>query len=175
MQADAGEKARAAGCAAAVELGDHALGQIVGLDLVVLGSLCNFRHAPEVGGDDAFQQAIVMQPARAEPLAVAGTRAHDQREVARGPGFDEALLKRRVQRLRDAALDKAGRRDDRVIADERDGFISRNDLVGNHCVAFPQVTASDSLGLRLAPAKPVLLFVLCRTPDYAPGWYSRIA
>ena len=43
---------------AAVELGDDALGQIVAVDFVVLRGRGNFRHAPEVGGDDARSRAL---------------------------------------------------------------------------------------------------------------------
>ena len=77
-----------------------------------------------------------MQAAGAETFAVAGARAHDQRQAPRVLRFDEALLQRRVQRLRNAALHEAGGGDDVVVADQRDGFVGRNDLVLHH-VAFP--------------------------------------
>ena len=66
-------------------------------DLVVLGSLRNFWHAPEVRRDDTLQQPLVMEPAGSEPFAVAGACAHDQREIARRSRLNEALLERGVK------------------------------------------------------------------------------
>ena len=51
----------------------------------------------------------MMQAAGAKTFAVAGAGAHDQRQVARRAGFDEALLQRGMQRFRNTTLDKPGR------------------------------------------------------------------
>ena len=71
----------------------------------------------------------MMQAAGAEAFAVAGARAHDQRQIARGFGFDKAFLERGMERFRDAALHEPGRANDVAVADQRDGFIGRHDFV----------------------------------------------
>ena len=65
----------------------------------------------------------MIEASGAAAFAVAGAGAHDQRQVARCPGFDETLLERGVQTFRNAALDKAGRRDDIAFIDERNCFV----------------------------------------------------
>ena len=78
---------------------------------------------PKLAAMTRFEKPFMMQAAGAETFAVAGAGAHDERQVARRAGFDEALLQRGVQSFRNAALDKAGRRDDITFADERDRFV----------------------------------------------------
>ena len=71
--------------------------QVVTLDLVLLGRLRDFRHASIVRRDDPFEKALMIEASGAAAFAVAGAGAHDQRQVARSPGFDETLLERGVQ------------------------------------------------------------------------------
>ena len=99
------------------------MGQIVAEDLVGLRRRGDFRHASEVGGDDAVQEPFMMQAAGAKTFAVAGAGAHDERQVARRACFDVALLQRGVQSFRNTTLDKPGRRDDITFTDERDRFV----------------------------------------------------
>ena len=138
MQADLGEEAGLAGGACAVELRDHALGQVVADDLVVLGGLGHFRHAAEICGDDALQQALVVEAAGAEAFAVAGAGGHDQGQAARGARVDEALLQGGMERLRDAALDEPRRGDDVVMPDEGDRLLGRDHLIFLHRPVYPQ-------------------------------------
>ncbi len=87
-----------------------------------------------------------MQPPGAEALAVAGARTHDQCQIARRARLDEALFKRGMQRFGNAALDKAGGRDDVAFADTCDGLIRRNDFVCEHALRFPEWPALDFSG-----------------------------
>ena len=93
-----------------------------------------------------------------------------ERQIARRAGFDEALLQRGVQRFRNTALDKPGRRDNVTFADERDGLIGRNDFVRKHAMALPRVPALDFGGTSTRPLKcRDCCFVLCPDTDVSAG------
>ena len=126
------------GGAGAVELRNHALRQVVADDLVVLGGLGHFRHPTEICGDDALQQALVVEAAGAEAFAVAGAGGHDQGQAARGARVDEALLQGGMECLRDAALNEPRRGDDVVVPDEGDRLLGRDHLIFLHRPVYPQ-------------------------------------
>lgn len=103
--------------------------QVIAAYAVLLGSLGHARHATEVCSDYTPEHSIVMKAAGSQALAVAGTCAHDQGKVFGMACFDKALLKCGVQGFRYAALHEACGGNNVVVADERDRFIDRCDLV----------------------------------------------
>ena len=77
----------------AEEVGDHALRQVVGLDLVGDGELLQLRHKAPMAADDASDQPLMREVIEPAILAVALAGGIDQREVrrlagaCRGPRF----------------------------------------------------------------------------------------
>ena len=115
---------------------DHALRQVVGLDLIGHGERLQFRHQSPMSADDTFDEARmaeVIQPALAA-ITLAGRI--DQRQVARlAERLQRLFLVGEVQLLqRDGDLlgkadaDKAAGRNRVAVADEAYRFRGGNDL-----------------------------------------------
>ena len=78
-----GERARLAGGDVAEQVRDHALRQVVGLDLVGDRERLQLRHQAPVAADDALDQPVVAEVVEAALLAVALAGGVDERQVAR--------------------------------------------------------------------------------------------
>ena len=105
--ADAGERAGLAGGDVAVEVRDHALRQVVGLDLALEREAADLRDQAPMAADHALEQAVVAERVEAAVLAVPLPGGEQQREVARLAGFEEALFERDQKRIRHADADEA--------------------------------------------------------------------
>src|SRR5690349_987391 len=81
--ADAGDVSRAMCGDVAEQMRDHALRQVVSLDLARDRELLQFRRKAPVPADDAADQALMGKVVEAAMLAVALARGIDQRQVAR--------------------------------------------------------------------------------------------
>ena len=130
-QADAAEVPGLAGGDVAEQVRDHALRQVVGLDLVVHRQLLQLRHQAPVAADDALDQALVAEVVEAALLAVALAGGVDQRQVARRPRRrrrQEALLQRHGDVLGEADADEAAGGDGVAVADQRHRLGGADDL-----------------------------------------------
>ena len=82
-QADAREMAGPVRRDVAKQMGDDALRQIIGLDLVGDRELLQFGREAPMAADDALDQSVMREMIEAAMLAVALPRGIDQRQVAR--------------------------------------------------------------------------------------------
>src|SRR6185503_5421206 len=105
---DAGHHARLAGGNGAIELGDHALRPAMCLDLLLARQLPQARRATPAAGDHPPDQSLEAEMPHAARLAVAGAGSEQQRQVARPPFREEALLDRGRHRLGMATPAEAG-------------------------------------------------------------------
>ena len=122
-----------AGGDVAEQVGDHALRQVVGLDLVGDGQLLQLRHQAPVAADDAPHQPVVAEVVEAALLAVALAGGIDQGQVARRAEAERVVLRRREEALLQGDGDVLGEAD----ADEAAG--------GDRVAVADQATASRAL------------------------------
>src|SRR5208337_4302085 len=92
MQADLGKCARLTSGKVAKQLADDALGQIVGLDLLIQRELANLRHHRPVAHHPAPQKPLMPEMVETQILAIPMTRTGEQRQVAGCAGCPEAPL-----------------------------------------------------------------------------------
>ena len=126
VEADPGEMAGLAGGDVAVEMGDDALRQVVGLDRARDGQSLQLRHQAPVSADDAPDKSAMGEMVEAALLAVALSRGVDEAQVARladavgaaGRAVEKARLERDGDRLRKADADEAAGRNRVPRADE---------------------------------------------------------
>ena len=120
----------------AEQMGDDALREIVGLDLVGDRETLQLRHQSPVPADHAPHQAFVAEVIEPAFLAVALACGIDQREIARLVDRRGVLLRlrqvERLQRHRDlfgeTDADEAAGRDRVAVADEADRLLRADDL-----------------------------------------------
>ena len=137
-EADPGDGAGLAGGDVAVQVGDDALGQVVGLDAVGHGEFLQARDETPVAADDAGDEAFMAEVVEAAVLAVALTGTVDEGQAfglaaAVGvlvAGFKEALLERDGDVLGKADADEAGGGHGVAGADQFDGVGGADDLAG---------------------------------------------
>ena len=108
-----GQSARLAGGDIAIEVGDDAERQIVGLDLLLDDEFDEFRAEAPMAPDHALQQPLVRQDVETPVLPVALARRIDEREIARGARFAKSFLQRQQQLIGNPDPDEA-RRADRI-------------------------------------------------------------
>ncbi len=127
-QPDVGEDAGLAGRRRPEELGQHALGEVVGLDLAALRQLRQAGGLPPVASDHALAQARPGERGHATLGAVAEPRGVDEGEVARGPGLP-VTPGERLDQGRGLVQPATGAEDaDGVpVADPRHGVVGRDD------------------------------------------------
>lgn len=101
----------------AVEFRDDALWQVIALKEVIPRGFGDLRHAAEIAGDHPLEQSGMVETPGAEPLTVARTRTHDQRQITRLCALYVTLLQGGVERFWNAALNETARGDDIVVAD----------------------------------------------------------
>ena len=135
-QPDARELARLVRGDVAVELRDHALRQVVGLDQVGDGQPLQLRHQTPVTADDAPDEPFVTEMVQALVLAVALAGGIDEGEIARAAdgrcvlrvAGQEPLLERDGDFLGEADADEPAGRDRVAVADQPHGVRRRHDL-----------------------------------------------
>ncbi len=146
-QSDPSERTRFAGGDVAIKMSDHALGQIVGLDLVGHRQGLQFWHQAPVTADDPFDQTLVPQVVQPPVLAVALTGGVNQRQVARfiERGRVGAGIRRQMERLDgagdvlgEAGADEAAGGDRVAGANQAHGLAGADDLA-----AFGDVQQSE--------------------------------
>ena len=75
----------------AEQMGDHALRQIIGLDLVLEGELLQLRREPPMAADHPLDEPLMGEVIEPAVLAVALTGGIDEGEVLRFPGRGASL------------------------------------------------------------------------------------
>ena len=128
-QAHLGEGAGLAGGDVAVEVRDHALRQVVGLDPVLDREPADLRDQPPMPADHALEQPVMAEPVEPLLLAVALPGREQQGQVARLAGRDEAPLQPDQQIVRRADADEARGAERVAAADQRHRLGEADDLV----------------------------------------------
>ena len=146
-QSHARERAGLARADVAVEIGDDAFGQVVGLDAILDRHRLESRREPEVAADHAAHQAFVREVVQAALLHDPLAAGEDQREGARRPAGEEALLERDEELVRRAVAAVAGGSDGIAIVDDRDRVLGLDEFLQSHGW-FP-------LRRRRSPARPL--------------------
>ncbi len=128
-QAHLGEGAGFAGGDVAVEVRDHPLRQVVGLDPVLHGQPADLGDQAPMPADHPLEQPVMPEPIEAQFLAVALPRREQQRQVARLSRVEKPPFQPGQQIVRRADADEA-RGADRVAAtDQRHGLGQAHHLV----------------------------------------------
>ena len=135
---DARERARLARGNVAIQMGDHALRQVVGLDAIGDRELLQARHQAPVPADDARDQAFVAPVIQAARLAIPLPGRIDERQITRlalqlrigGLRLQEELLQRDGDTFREADAHEAARGNGIAAADKPHCILRRNDLAG---------------------------------------------
>ena len=148
-QPHAREVSRLARGNVAEQMRDHALRQVVGLDLVAYGERLQLGHEAPVSADHALHEARVTQVVEPALLAVALAGRVDERQVARTAHavrivlrrLDEAVLERDRDVLGEADADEARRGDRVAVPDQRDGLARGHDLA-----VLERVQRGDEIG-----------------------------
>ena len=78
---DGGDMAGAMGGDVAEQMGDHALRQVIGLDLVVEGELLQLRHKPPMAADHALDEPLMGEVVEAAVFAVSLAGSVDEGQV----------------------------------------------------------------------------------------------
>ena len=78
---DGGDMAGAMGGDVAEQMGDHALRQVIGLDLVVEGELLQLRHEPPMAADHALDEPLMGEVVEAAVFAVSLAGSVDEGQV----------------------------------------------------------------------------------------------
>ena len=115
-----------------VELGQDALGQVVGLDQVVDDQLLELGREPEVAANHAPDQALVCDPVEALVLHVALAGREHEGQVAWFTGLQEALFDRGEQLIRSAAACVSGGGDGVAAVNDGRGVGRLDDLFQAH-------------------------------------------
>jgi hypothetical protein len=139
-ETDPAQRARLARGDVAKQVRDHALRQVVGLDVAVHRERLQLGHEPPVTADDAAQEAAMAEVVETARLAVALAGGVDQRQRARRAaaglrfGGEEALLERDRDALGEADADEAAGRDGVAVMDQAHRLGGADDLVGRRRV-----------------------------------------
>ena len=134
VEADPAQVPGLAGGDVAVEVGDNALRQVVGLDLAGHRQRLQLRHQPPVAADDAANEPAVRQMVEPAFLAVALACRINQTEAARLAdatllgAVEKALFQRDGDRLCKADADEAAGRDRVARADQAHRLARGRDL-----------------------------------------------
>ena len=127
--ADLGDGSGPAGGDVAVEMGDHPLRQVVGLDLVGERQPADLGDQPPVAADRPLQQTVMAEPVETPLATVALAGGEHQGQAAGRPGLHESPLQGQQQLLRRAVADETGVGEGIAVADNGDRLVRRDDLV----------------------------------------------
>ena len=124
VQAHVGDGTDVVGGDITVHVGDDALGQVVGLDLVGQSQVAQLGSAVPVAAHHALDHALmaVMVAAGAVPVALAGRE--EQRQVSGMAGLQKALFQGGGQRLGAGAADETAGGDGVAVIDHQGRFLS---------------------------------------------------
>ena len=117
-------------------MGDNALRQVVGLDLVADRQLLQFGGKPPVPADDALDEPLMREMIEPLVLSIALSRRVDQRQIPRlalrvgrfALAGEITLLERNRDFLRKSDANKAAGSDRVAVLDQQDGLCGRYDL-----------------------------------------------
>ena len=132
IQAHMGDGADLVGGDVPVHMGDDALGQVVGLDLVLQRQRAQGGGAVPVSADDALDHTLVAVVVAAGAVPVALTGREEQRQVTGVAGLQEPLFHRFAERLRAGRADKAAGGDGVAVVDQQGGLLSGDDAYFLH-------------------------------------------
>ena len=132
IQTHMGDGADLMGGDVTVHMGDDALGQIVGLDLILQCQRTQRGGAIPVTADDALDHALVtiVVTAGAVPMALTGCK--EQRQVTGVAGLQEPLFHRLAESLRAGRADKAAGGDGVAVIDQQGGLFGGDDAYFLH-------------------------------------------
>ncbi len=132
IQAHMGDGAHLVGGDVAVHMGDDALGQVVGLDLVLQRQRAQRCGAVPVAADDALDHALVAVVVAAGAVPVALTCREEQRQVTGMAGLQKSLFHRFAERLRAGRADEAAGGDGVAVVDQQGGLLGGDDAYFLH-------------------------------------------
>ncbi len=132
VQADRGHQAGAPGGDLPEQVGDHALGQAVGLQLLRPGHGPQLRHQTPVAADDPGHHALVGEMVEPPVAAVPLARGIDQGEIPGRAGGQKALFQRHRQSLGEARSHEAAGGDGVAVEHDPRCISGGDDLVASH-------------------------------------------
>ena len=115
-----------------VHMGDDALRQIIGFQLVGQSQLAQLGSAIPVAADDPLAHTFMAEVVAAGAVPVALTGCEEQRQVAGMAGFHKAVFQSLGQRFGAGAADEAAGRDGVAILDHQCRFLSSNNTYFFH-------------------------------------------
>ncbi len=127
-ETDVRQRTGFAGGDVAEQMGDDALRQIPGLDLVLDGQRLQFWREAPMAADDPGDQSFVAQMVEAARLAVALAGGIDQSQSSWCAGLHEALFERDGKVFRKTDADKTSGGDGVTVLDSGNGVPGGNDL-----------------------------------------------
>ena len=135
-EAYAGEVAGAVGGDIPEQVRDHALREIISLNLVVDGQLLHFGYQAPVPTDNPLEKAVMTKVIEASLLSIPLTGGVNKGQILRlaaasGARFrdrNKQVLKCHRYPFRKADPDEASRRDRVAVPDQADSFCGRHDL-----------------------------------------------
>ena len=107
----------------AVHVGDDALGQVIGLDLVGEGQVAQLGGAVPVAADHALDHALMAVVVAAGAVPVTLTGCEEQRQVTGMASLQEPLLQSGGQRLGAGAADEAAGGNGIAVIDQQGRFL----------------------------------------------------
>ena len=131
VQAHGGDGADVVGGDIPVHVGDDALGQVIGLDLVGQGQVAQLGCPVPVAADDTLHHALMAVVVAAGAVPVALTGREEQRQVPGVPRLQKPLFQSLGQRLRAGAAHKSAGGDGVAVVDQQ-----RRLLGGKHANFF---------------------------------------
>ena len=124
VQAHVGDGADVVGGDVAVHVGDDALRQVVGLDLVGQSQVAQLGSAIPVAADHALDHALMAVVVAAGAVPVTLTGCEEQRQVTGMASLQEPLLQSGGQRLGAGAADEAAGGNGIAVIDQQGRFLS---------------------------------------------------
>ena len=115
-------------CNIAIHMGDNALRQVIGFDLVGQCQIAQLGRAVPVAADDTLDHAFMTVVVAAGTITVTLTGCKEQRQVLRMAGFQKALFQCDGQRFRASTAYEAAGCDGIAVLHLLDGFLSGQNL-----------------------------------------------
>ena len=149
VQANVGDGADVVGGDVAVHVGDDALRQVIGLQLVGQSQLAQLSGAVPVTADYPLAHTLVAEVVAAGAVPVALTSCKEQSQVAGMAGFHKTVFQSLGQRLGAGAANEAAGGDGVTVLDHQGRFLSGNDTYFFHAVnsSFVRNFLSDGYGV----------------------------
>ena len=126
IQAHMGDGADVVGGDVAVHVGDDALGQIIGLDLVRQSQVAQLGGAVPVAADNTLDHALMAVVVAAGTVPVALTGREEQRQITGMTGLQEPVFQSDRQCLGAGTANEAAGGDGIAVVDHQSRFFSSN-------------------------------------------------